>query len=113
VGGAAPVLRLGGRRTQDVDALAVAVRSNEAATLRARGRVKVRGSRKRYRLKPVKRRLAAGRARRVRLRLSRRSLRAVKRALRRGKRVTAVLTLTATDAAGHRRTVHRTVKLKN
>ena len=48
----------------------------------------------------------------LRLKLSGKTLRAVRRALRRGKKVTATVTVIATDASGASSTAKRKIRLK-
>jgi hypothetical protein len=110
----APRLRLGGSRSQRLRRRSVSVIAacNEPCTLRAAGTVSVPGPSRTFRLKRVKRHLAAGVRARLRLRLSRRSEAAVKRALARRRKVRARVTVTAQDASGNKRLARRTIRLR-
>ncbi len=82
---------------------AVAVRAacSERCTVRAAGTIRI--SKKRYRLRGVRRTLArAGLAVKLRLKLTRRTRSAARRALRRKRRVTATITVGAVDSSNHR-----------
>jgi hypothetical protein len=96
-----PTVRLRARRRQDVDRLAIVVRSNERSTVTVRASVSVPGAARTLRFRTVKRSLAPNRRRRIRLRLSRSRKRAVKRALRRGRRLRARIRITVRDRAGN------------
>lgn len=109
---AAPITRLGGRSRQDIDRLAIRVRLNEAGTVTVSGDVKVRGRRRAFRLRRVRRTVAAGVGKRFAPKLSRRSKRRVKRALRRGRRATARLKITAVDRAGNRKGTRKRIRLR-
>lgn len=108
-----PKATLGGRRTQDVDKLAVTVTLDEAGTVSATGTVRVPNSSKTYRFKRARKTASAGRRVTLRLKLSRKAKRAVKRSLRRGRKLRAKLVVTGTDGARNRTTKRKTVRLKN
>jgi plastocyanin len=98
----APVSSLVGPSKQDVDKLFVRASMNEAGTLSALASVSVPGgASKLYRFKRTTKTVAPDQTVKLRLKLAKRSLRAVKRALRRGRKLRARVTVTATDAAGH------------
>ena len=110
-----PLLRLGGATLQRLvraRAVVITARPNEAAALRATGTLNVPRASKVFRLRAVRTSAAAGRRVTLRLRLPRAAIPAVRRALARKKRVTARITVTATDAAGNRATARRTVRAK-
>jgi hypothetical protein len=86
--------------------LRIALRTDEAATVTVSGRLRGVAPFRTARL-----RLAAGRARVVSLRISRRSARKLRRTLRR-KRVVTRLTIRARDAAGNQRIVPRRVVVR-
>ena len=97
-----PSVRLRARKRQDIDKLAIVVRSSEDSTVTVRASVSVPGSAARtVRFKTVRRSLAAGVRKQIRLRLKRRAKRAVKRALARGKRLKAKVKITVRDRAGN------------
>jgi hypothetical protein len=79
--------------------------------LSARGTFKVPRSRRTYRFETVTRVVTAGRTVTLKLLIPRRGLSGVKRTLRRGRRINASFTFTATDAAGNKATAKRRVKL--
>jgi hypothetical protein len=99
---AAPKLKLSAEGRQKVTKLAVAVRLNEAARLTVSATVNVPSGSRVLRFKTVKRQLKAGVRTTVRLKLSRKNLARVKRALRARRKLTAKVSLRATDAAGNR-----------
>ena len=84
----------------------------EACRASAATVVSIRGSSKRYKLRTVSANVPAGSSARLRLALSKSAKTAVRRALARGRRVSATITLTATDAAGNRSKTTRTVRLR-
>ncbi|HEY1276470.1 MAG TPA: PQQ-dependent sugar dehydrogenase [Thermoleophilaceae bacterium] len=75
-------------------------RCDERCALAMSGRVRV--GRHAYKLRRATKTAAAGTRRTIKARLTRRASRAVRRALRRHRKVTAVVGLRATDAAGNR-----------
>lgn len=107
-----PGTRLGGRRRQDIDKLAIRVKLNEAGTVTVTGDVKVRGRRRAFRLRRVKKTLAANDSTRFGLRLRRASKRRVKRSLRRGRRATARVKITSVDRAGNRTVSRKRIRLR-
>ena len=107
-----PLLKLAGRRRQDVDRLRVRTRIDEPGSVRVSGSAKVRGRRTGFRLRAVRRSLAADGAKTFRLRMRRGALRRVKRALRRGRRVVARVKVVATDDDGNRTVVTRRIRLR-
>ena len=92
-----PVAKLGGKRRQRLAKLAVTVTVNEDATVRTSGSVKV--GRRKLALRKVKRSVRAGKKVNLRLRLSRRGKASALAALARGRKATASVRVTATDAA--------------
>ena len=109
----APRATLSGRKTQDPvkqkGVLFVDVLPTESGKAAAAGRVKVRKS---YRLKGSRKSVKAGRKTRMRVKIRKKHLRKVKKALRRKKKVRAKVSVTLRDAAGNKRTIKRTIKLK-
>jgi hypothetical protein len=97
---------------QDVDKLVLRARMSEAGTLRATARVSVPGASKVYKFKNASRKVGANVFTKLRPRLARKQLKAVKRALRRGKKLKAKVTVTATDKAGNKRSQKATIRLK-
>jgi hypothetical protein len=88
---------------QDVDRLFVYATLHEAGRIIVKASVRLRGGASRlYRFKRVNRKLPLHEAKKLRLRLSRRSLRAVKRALRGGQRLKVKVTATADYTSGKR-----------
>jgi hypothetical protein len=108
----APVVSLRFPRVQDIDKLYVKVHTSESARIKATGTVRVGKASKVYRFKRKTLTLAGNASTKVRLKLAKKSLRTVKRALKR-KRLKAKITVTATDAAGNRRSKKATLRLKN
>lgn len=110
----APVLRLGGPRRQRLTrrGLLVRARCSEPCRLRALGRLGLSRRGKRLRLREVRRRLAAGRTASLRMKASRSTRAAVRRALRRGRRVSALVTVRVRDGAGNLRVARRRVRLR-
>lgn len=88
---------------QDVDRLFVYATLHEAGRMIVKASVRLRrGASRLYRFKKVSRKLPLHEAKRIRLKLSRRSLRAVKRALRDGQRLKVKVTATADYTSGKR-----------
>jgi plastocyanin len=111
----APKLALAGRRSQRVlkqRGLTLTAKSDEPATLRARGSVSVPGGGKTLRFRSIRAQLAAGVERKVELRLARKALRSVRRALRRGSRLFARVTLSVEDKNGNVDTAKRRIRLR-
>jgi hypothetical protein len=108
-----PTAKLGGKRTQDIDKLAVTVTLDEAGTVSATGTVRVPGSAKTYRFKRARKSATAGKRVKLRLKLSKKGKRAVKRSLRAGRKLRAKVTVTAADRAKNRTTKRKTVRLKS
>ena len=98
------------RKHQRIRSLHVSAAMSEPGTLRARGTVKLR--KRRYHLESVSATAVPGRLVKLRLKFSKKGLRAVRRALRRGKRVRAVITIKATDAAGNVSVATRRITLR-
>ena len=93
-------------------ALAVQAACDEDCTVRAGGSIALSGSARVHRLKTVARGGKAGARVKLALKLDRASLKAVRRALAKRRRVVARVTVTATDAAGNRRTVTVRVRIR-
>jgi hypothetical protein len=112
----APALQLGGARMQRVlrqrGVRVVAACPVEACTATAKGRIVIRGSSKRFKLRPATKQIAQGAKATLELTLRNTTLTAIRRALKQGKKVSAKLTVTAKDAYGNANTEQRTVKLK-
>jgi RTX calcium-binding nonapeptide repeat (4 copies) len=112
----APALNLSGATVQRVLAqrgvVVVAACPTEACTATATGKVVVRGSAKRYKLRAATKQIAQGAKATLKLKLAKRALTAIRRALRRGKKVSAKLTVTANDARGNVNVEQRTIRLK-
>ena len=86
--------------------------SNIGGGLAARATVSVADASKTYRFKSVSRTLTPGVGTKARLKLSKRGLSAVRSALNRGKKLTAKLSLTVTDANGAKTTRKLSVRLR-
>ncbi len=119
-GGDAPDVRLSGGKTQKLDgAIEVGARCDDPCTADATGRLIVRtpsGGRislavKKFQLRPASAQLNGKKKKTLALRLPRKARRAGLRALRRGGRVTARITVTATNAGGGSETEKRSVRL--
>jgi hypothetical protein len=65
-----------------------------------------------YAFRPAKRKVSGGLLVRLRPKISKRQRRALKRTMRRGKRLRARATVTATDGAGNETTKHVVIRLK-
>jgi hypothetical protein len=85
--------------------------SNIGGGLAARATVSIGGASKIYRFKAVTRTLAPGVAAEARLKLSKRALNTVRGALDRGRKLTAKLSLTVTDANGAKTTKRLSIRL--
>jgi hypothetical protein len=99
-------------RLQHIRRLFVIARSTEAGKLRAVGSVSVPGAAKVYKFRPLSMKVGANALVNLRLRLSKKNLAAVSRALKKGRRLTAKITVTATNGAGVARSQKATIKLK-
>jgi hypothetical protein len=109
----APTANLRYTRRQDIDKLRVRARMSEPGTLTARALVDVGGLLARiYNFRPVRRKVTGGVLTTLKPRLSRKNKRALKRALRKGKKLRARVTITATDRAGNKSTLHATIRLR-
>jgi hypothetical protein len=110
----APFFRvLSAQRAQRVGKLFVRTVVSKAATVTASATVNVPGgSAKVYRFRTVKRKVAADVRTKLRLKISKRALRTIRRALRRGRRLSAKIVLTARDSDGNTRIVRQKVRLK-
>jgi len=108
----APVASLSAASTQRVAKLFVRASMSEAGTLAASGTVSVPGAAKVYKLRRASRSVTANQQVKLRLKLSARALRAAKRALRRGRRIRAKVSVTATDMTGHDTIRRQTIRLK-
>jgi hypothetical protein len=112
----APRVRLSFARTQDIDKLAVVVRTSEAGRVSGRGSVQTTRRRLRtaavLRLRGASRRMSRRGRVRLRLLLARRPRARVKRLLLRRGRAVARVAVTATDLAGNSRRVTRRIKLR-
>jgi hypothetical protein len=111
----APIVRMSALRRQPtlrLRAFRLAMSCDELCEATAGGAVRIAGSKRVYALAPVTRQLSVLKRRRVNLRVSRRTLKAIRAALKRGKRVTATLTVTGHDAAGNVGTATRRVRSK-
>jgi hypothetical protein len=108
-----PGVRLKAGKRQDVDKLAVVVRSSEDATATVRASVSVpAGAARTLRFKTVTKALRAGARKKIALRLNRSSKRAVKRALARGRRLRANIKITVRDKAGNTTVKRLKIRLK-
>jgi hypothetical protein len=107
-----PLLKLSNAKTQDIDRLVVTGTIDEASTLAVKATVSVPGNASRvYLFKRVTRKVAAGSTFRLRLRLRDRARKVVKRALAKGKKLRALIYVTATDSAGNRRNQKHRIRL--
>jgi hypothetical protein len=102
------------KKRQDIDKLSVSVKLSERAKLTVSGSVAVPGSSATLRFKAVRKTLAAGAKKKIRLKLSPARLKKVKRALAKGHKLKAKLKLQAKDAAGNKSLAKRlSIKLTN
>jgi glucose/arabinose dehydrogenase len=88
------------------------VRSNETGSVRALARVSLPGTSRLFRLRGVRRVVAAGKRYRLKLRLSTRTRRAVARALARHRRVRIRVTIRTRDLGGNLTVKRRTVRAR-
>jgi peptidoglycan/xylan/chitin deacetylase (PgdA/CDA1 family) len=103
---------LSARKRQRIGKLYVSATMGEPGTLIAGGTVRVPNAARTYRFKTAFAKAVPGVRVRLRLRLSKEGLRAARAQLRRHRKLTARLTITARDKAGNANAVRRTVKLR-
>jgi hypothetical protein len=109
-----PQTTLTGKRTQDIDKLALTIGSDENAALNGRAVVKLPAvQRKLVRSRRATGNVSATATTKLRFKFAKKTLRQVKRALHNGKHLEAKISVTATDAAGNSITQTKTVKLKD
>ena len=114
-GGTVPSLALVAAGTQRVLAqrgVIVLASCGAPCTLSASAKVSLAGASRALKLRGIVRSAASGKQVRLRLTLSKKALRSVRRALRRGVRLTATVTVIATDALGNSGKATRRIKLK-
>jgi hypothetical protein len=92
--------------------LMVEVAMPEAGTITVGGTVSVSNASRVFKIKPVSASAVAGKAVKIRVKLSRQALTAARRALKRRRKVRANLTITVRDKAGNSKTGKRAVRLK-
>jgi hypothetical protein len=97
---------------QRADRLVVEAGMTENGRITVGGTINVPNASRVFKLRAVSVNAAAGKTRKIRVKLAKQTLKAVKRALKRHKKVRANLTVTAKDAAGNTKTAKRTVRLK-
>jgi Ca2+-binding RTX toxin-like protein len=108
-----PTLRLSLKKKQRVGTLTVRVTClDEACTVRGAGALRVAGAAKKRRLSARPLRLAKGATGTLRFKPTRPTRQAARLALRRGRRVSAAITVRASDAAGNTGTQRRALKLR-
>ncbi len=109
-----PVASLSGPKSQKAGSTVKVVVScgSEACSAAASGSANVPGASKVFKLRSVKKQLAAGRKATLKLRIPKKALRAIRKALRRKRKITAKIKVRVTDARGNSRTSRRSVKLK-
>ncbi|MEA2442995.1 MAG: large repetitive protein, partial [Thermoleophilales bacterium] len=110
----APTLLAGSAAKQKAlkqKALIVTATSSESGTVAAIGTLKIAGVKKPIALKAVSANAQAGAPLTLRLALDKKTLATVKKALGKRKKASAVVTVTASDAAGNVATAKRTIKL--
>jgi streptogramin lyase len=100
------------RARQKLAKLNVQAAMSERGTISVRGNVKVARSSRAYKLGLVTAPAVPGTSVKLRLKLSRKARNAVRRALKRHKKVSAKITITATDLAGNAKQEQRTVALR-
>jgi plastocyanin len=104
----APALKLSGKSSQRVlrqRGVRLVVRVNEAAAVVVRGKVSVPGTSAVVRTKEATAQLTPRRNKTMRVKFSNKGLSRIRNALRKRSRLTARLTVTATDRAGNKRTL--------
>ena len=111
----APALQLGGAASQRIArqraVIVVVACPTEACSATARGTVTVPGSAKVFKLTPVSKQISVGSKASLRLGIARRALTAIAHALKRHRRVSARITVAATDGAKNTTTKQRTIRL--
>ena len=109
-----PKPKLSGQLTQTVgSAIGVTVSCGaEACTAVASGSLNVPGAARVYKLRSVKRVVAAEKKARLKVRVPAKAQRAIRSALRHHRKFTAKITVRVPDKAGNARTRHRRVKLR-
>jgi hypothetical protein len=100
------------QRALKAKSLTLRVTCNVRCTITAATRVSIPGASRTLKLRNVTTTLAASKTTTVRVKLSRAVIRAAKRALKKRRRVTATVNVTARDAAGNRRSVKRSIRIK-
>ena len=114
-GNKAPTLALLAAGTQKVlkqRGVIVLASCGAPCTLTASATVSLAGASRSLKLRSIVRRAASGKQVRLRLALSSKTLRSIRRALRRGVKLTAKVTVVATDAAGNSSKSTRRIRLK-
>jgi hypothetical protein len=110
----APNQTLGGKKTQDVDKLAVTDTVSESATVQAQATISLPAAHKKsVKSKAVTVQADSGQALKLRLKFSKGALRKLKGALADGEHLKAKVAVTATDAAGNGASASQKVKLKD
>jgi hypothetical protein len=110
-----PVVTLCGKATQDIvgrKRVKVCFSSSEDGDGDAAAKLKRAGSKRKFRLARVTRPVTKDVKRTITLRLSKKAVAAARAALRRGKKVTVVVTIRVRDAAKNETSVKRTIKAK-
>jgi hypothetical protein len=102
---------LSGKRTQDVDKLALTVGSNEAGSVNGQASVTVPGAKKPVTSKPVSGSVATTGTLKLKFKFKKKSLRKIKKAIAKGKKPKAKINVTITDGAANKSTLNKTVKL--
>jgi streptogramin lyase len=100
------------RKRQKIGSLHVRAAMGESGTISARGTVTVARSSRSYKLRLVTAPTVAGRSVKLQLKLSRKAHNAVRRAIRRYKKGSAKITITATDFSGNIKREQRIVALR-
>ena len=90
----------------------VNVSADEAATLSASGTLSVPGASKVFKLRKTSATVDAGKSKKLKLTISRKTARAVKRALKKHRAVRANVTVIAVDGAGNKSTVKRKINAR-
>lgn len=111
----APGLKLGGAPAQRVlkqGGVVVVVECDEICSATATGTVPVSGQSKTFRLTKVTKTLAPRAKTKLKLKFGKKGRKALARALKRGKRLTANVSVTASDASGNSRSAKRKIKLR-
>jgi hypothetical protein len=109
----APALQVGARRAQRIlrlGGLRLSIACDEMCGATATATIHIGGSARVYRLALLTRQIGAGARVKVTLHASKRTLRAVRAAFRHRRRVRAVLSVSALDAAGNRAAASRAVR---